>query len=71
MVSHDSVQMAFTIAALNGLDVLMGNVQNAYLNALTKEKTYTIAGLKFGPDKVGQPALIKHALYRLKSSAAR
>ena len=71
MVSRDSVRIAFTIAALNGLDVLVGDVQNAYLNAPTKEKTYTTAGLEFGPDKVGQPALIVRALYGLKSSAAR
>ena len=71
VVSRDSVRIAFTIAALNGLDVLVGDVQNAYLNAPTKEKTYTTAGLEFGPDKVGQPALIVRALYGLKSSAAR
>ena len=71
VVSRDSVRIAFTIAALNGLDVLVGDVQNAYLNAPTKEKTYTTAGLEFGPDKVGQPALIVRALYGLKSVAAR
>ena len=71
VVSRDSVRIAFTIAALNGLDVLVGDVQKAYLNAPTKEKTYTTAGLEFGLDKVGQPALIVRALYGLKRSAAR
>ncbi|KAL7577136.1 hypothetical protein ACA910_019738 [Epithemia clementina (nom. ined.)] len=71
VVSHDSVRIAFLIAALNGLEVLMGDVQNAYLNAPTKEKTYTIAGLESGANKVGLPALITRALYGLKSSAAR
>ncbi|KAL7557773.1 hypothetical protein ACA910_020290 [Epithemia clementina (nom. ined.)] len=71
VVSGDSVRIAFLIAALNGLEVLMGDVQNAYLNAPTKEKTYTIAGLEFGANIVGLPALITRALYGLKSSAAR
>ena len=71
VVSRDSVRIAFTIAALNGLDVLAGDVQNAYLNAPTKERTYITAGLEFGPENVGRPALIVRALYGLKSSAAR
>ena len=48
VVSRDSVRLAFTIAALNGLQVLAGDVQNAYLNALTKEKCWFRAGLEFG-----------------------
>lgn len=71
VVSRDSVRIAFTIAALNGLEVLVGDVQNAYLNAPTKEKTYSIAGIEFGPTRVGLPALIVRALYGLKSSAQR
>lgn len=71
VVSRDSVRIAFTIAALNGLDVLAADVQNAYLNAPTKERVYTTAGLEFGADKVGRPVLIVRALYGLKSSGAR
>ena len=40
IVLRDSVQLAFTLAALNGLKVLAGDVQNAYLNAPTKEKCW-------------------------------
>ena len=40
IVSRDSVQLAFTIAALNGLQVLAVDVQNAHLNAPTKEKCW-------------------------------
>jgi hypothetical protein len=71
VVSRDSVRIAFTIAALNDLDVLAADVQNAYLNAPTKEKVYTIAGLEFGPENAGRPVLIVRALYGLKSSGAR
>lgn len=71
VVSRDSIRIAFTVAALNGLDILAADVQNAYLNAPTKEKVYTTAGLEFGPDNVGRPVLIVRALYGLKSSGAR
>ena len=44
VVSRESVRIAFTYAALLGLDVLAGDIQNAYLQALSSEKLYTIAG---------------------------
>ena len=71
VVSKDSVRIIFTIAALNDLDILSADVQNAYLNAPTKEKVYTTAGLEFGASRVGQPVLIVRALYGLRSSGAR
>jgi len=71
VVSRDSIRIAFTLAALNDLNILSADVQGAYLNAPTKEKVYTIAGLEFGADKVGRPVLIVRALYGLKSSGAR
>ena len=43
-----------------------------YLNAPTKEKVYTIAGLEFGAEKVDRPAvLIVRALYGPNSSGAQ
>ena len=71
VVTRDSIRIAFTYAALNGLDILAADVQNAYLNAPTKEKCWFKAGLEFGPDRVGQPVIIVRALYGLKSSGAR
>ena len=54
------------------MDVLSAVMQGAFLNAPTKEKVYTTAGLEFGADKkVGRPVLIVGALYGLKSSGAR
>lgn len=49
VVSIDSVQIAFTVAALSNLEVLTGDVQITYLNAKTKERCYTTLGLKFSP----------------------
>jgi hypothetical protein len=70
VVTRESVRIMFTIAALNDLDLMAGDVQNAYINAKTAEKVYTIAGPEFGSDQ-GRPAVIVRALYGLKSSGAR
>ena len=40
VVSCDSVQITFLVAALNDLDILIADIGNAYLNASTKEKVY-------------------------------
>ena len=69
VVSRDSVRIAFLIAALNGLDVCAADVGNAYLNAPTREKVYTVAGKEFG-SHAGKNVLIVRALYGLKSSGA-
>jgi hypothetical protein len=53
-VYHDSVSIAFLLAALNDLEVLSADIQNAYLNAPTTEKVYTTTGEEFGKDKVGR-----------------
>ena len=71
VVTRDSIRLAFLLAALNDLDVLAAVVQNPYLNAPTKEKVWTRAGLEFGPLFKGRPVLICRALYGLKSSGAR
>ena len=70
VVTRESVRIFFLIAALNGLDVLACDVQNAYLNAGTKEKNWFEAGIEFGPTNVGKPVLIVRALYGLRSSGA-
>jgi hypothetical protein len=53
IVSRDSVRLAFMLASLNDLKVLVGDVQNAYLNAPTEEQCYCIAGQEFGANNVG------------------
>ena len=55
------------MTALNDLKVLAGDIQNAYLNAFTKEKIYFRAGDKWKTDK-GLIIIITRALYGLKSS---
>jgi len=69
VVSRETVQIAFTIATLNDLQVKASDVQNAYLTAPCAEKIYTVLGLEFGAD-AGETAIIIHALYGLKSAGA-
>ena len=64
VVSRESVRIALTYAALNGLDVWAADtdIQNAYLQAPTSEKHYVICGPEFGLENVGKVAIIKRAL---------
>ena len=41
-----SARILMTIAAANNLEVMTGDIGNAYLNAETEEKIYTRAGAK-------------------------
>ena len=66
VVSRDSVRIALTIAALNELDILACDIQNAYLTALCRENIWTFAGPEFGEEE-GTLMLVKMALYGLKS----
>ena len=69
VVSRESVRIGFTIAALNDLKVIAGDVSGAYLNASCREKIYTICGPEWGSMQ-GRYAKITRALYGLASSGA-
>jgi hypothetical protein len=68
-VSRDSVRLAFLIAGLNDLNVLAGDVTNAYLNASCRERIWFEGGIETGKDQ-GQVLIVTRALYGLKSSGA-
>lgn len=68
VVSRESVRIALTYAALNGLQVWAADVQNAFLQAPTTQKHYIICGPEFGPENEGKRALIKRALYGGKTA---
>ena len=69
MVSRDSVIVALTISALNGLSLLGCDIQNAYLTAPCRENILTTAGPEFGSES-GKNMIVVRALYGLKSSDA-
>ena len=68
VVSRESVRIALTYAALNGIDVTAADIRNAYLQAPSSQKDYVICGLEFGKEHVGKPALIRRALYGGKTA---
>jgi hypothetical protein len=70
IVARDRVHLVFLIIALNDLEILGGDIGNAYLQAPTKEKVHTICGPKFGHNLQGRFAVNCRALYGLKSSGA-
>ena len=65
----DSVRIALTIAALNGLSILSCAIRNAYLTAERREKICIIAGPEFQSD-AGKVMIVKMALYGSKNSGA-
>jgi hypothetical protein len=68
VVSRESVRIAFTYAALNGLDIFAADIRNAYLQAPSSQKNYIICGPEFGLENVGKVALVHRALYGGKSA---
>ena len=69
VVSRESVRIAFLVAALNDLKIEAADIQNAYLNAPTREKVHIVCGPEFGHNQ-GRVAVIVRALYGLRSSGA-
>ena len=68
VVSRESVRIAFTYAALNGLQVFAADICNAYLQALSSQKDYVMCGPEFGIKNIGKVVLIHRALYGGKSA---
>jgi hypothetical protein len=65
VMSRDSVCIALMIAALNDLNIMACDIQNAYLTpADCREKYWTAARPEFG-SKAGLLMIIKKALYGL------
>jgi hypothetical protein len=69
IVSRETVCIALLMAALNDLEVKIGNVLNAYITAPVTKKVWTVLGPKFGSN-AGKIAVIVRALYGLKSAGA-
>ena len=70
VVSLRVIRLVLFIAWINNLQSWATDVGNAYLEANTKEKVYTIAGPEFG-ELEGHVLLIQKALYGLRTSGLR
>ena len=69
IVSKEIVRIALMIAALNDLEVKMGNILNAYVQAPVTEKVWTTLGPEFSKD-ARKIVVIVRALYGVKSAEA-
>ena len=69
VVSRETVRIALTLAALNALEVKVGDIQNAYLTAPVEERIWTVLSPEWGAD-AGKKAIIVRSLYGLKSAGA-
>jgi hypothetical protein len=69
VVSHETIQIALLMAALNDLNVKVGDVVNAYITAPITKKVWTVLGPEFSID-ASKSAIIERALYGLKSAGA-
>jgi hypothetical protein len=67
VVSRKTIRIALLMAALNDLNVKVGDVLNAYITAPMTEKVWTVLGPEFGIDD-GKSAISVCALYGLKSA---
>ena len=65
VVSRDSVRILLMTAALNGLEVMGCDVQNAFLSAKNLEKHWIRAGPEFRSEQ-GKIFIVVRALYGLK-----
>jgi hypothetical protein len=70
VVKGISVRLLDLIAESQGLEVLCGDIGNAFIQAFTKEKVYTRCGPEFG-SRHQCIAIISKALYGLTTSAER
>jgi hypothetical protein len=68
-VSRESVRISITLAEINDLDVMMGDIENAYLTAPITEEVWNVLGSEVGEED-GKRSLIVRALYDLKSASA-
>jgi hypothetical protein len=70
VVKGISVRLLDVIAHRDNLSILTGDIGNAFIQAPTQEKVYTICGKEWG-DYYKRVAIIKKALYGLTTSAAQ
>ena len=70
-VKSISVKLLQVIAHKANLEILCGNIGNAYVNAYTHEKVYAINGDEFVKAMKGSVVIIVRALYGLRTSSER
>jgi hypothetical protein len=63
VVSHETIRIVLSLAALNDLEVKVADILNAYISAPIKEKVWCALGPEFGPDTgKALPLLSTHSM---------
>ena len=65
VVQQRSIRLLETIALNEGLSLVTGDIGNAFVQANTKEKVYTIAGREFGERQDCVVVIKKHFMVLL------
>ena len=71
VVSLTTVRLMFLLATMNKLHLWAADVGNAFLNGITRDKLYIIAGPEFGPEREGKPLILYKSMYGARASCAR
>ena len=50
---------------MNSLHLWAADVGNAFLNGITRDKLYIIAGPEFGPERAGKPLILYKSIMEL------
>jgi hypothetical protein len=69
VVSRDSICLAFLIVALNDINIMSTDLENAFIQAPCCEKIWFESGLECGED-YRKVCIVVHSLYGLKSAGA-
>ena len=70
-VKSISVKLLQVISQKAKLEIMCGDIGNAYVNAYTNKKVYAISGDEFGKVMKGSVVIIVRALYGLRTSFER
>ena len=60
----------FLLATVNKLQLWAADVGNAFLNGISRDKLYIIAGPEFGPEREGKALILYKSMYGARASCA-
>ena len=63
VVSLQTIRIMFLLATVNKLQLWAADVENAFLNGITRDKLYIIAGPEFGPEREGKALILYKSMY--------
>ena len=63
VISLTVIRILFLLATINNLQLWAADVGNAFLNGITRDKLYIIAGPEFGPELEGKLLVMYKSIY--------